>query len=248
MSTDRSNRRGSYSPSFTEEQVSNYLKKNQDFLLRWLSENATKEIVETFAKKLKDKNWDDAAAPSSKLKPQGLTVASAQGTSLGFSQSARNSITSQIFRRYLDGDRTRKANFKKDRKSFQRMTEEELFMELIRDIASELDVNLLCHKILQNVSILTNSDRGSLFLVRGSRDNKFLVSKLFDVTETSTLEDAIHTERNEIKVPFGKGIVGIVAQSGKPINIKDAYEVSTGLNFFSQCFLLRESNVPCSAK
>lgn len=226
MTTDRTGRRGSNSPSLTEEQVGNYLKKNQEFLLRWLSENATKEIVETFAKKLKDRTWDNAATPCAKVKRTTLAVADAQGTSMGFTQTARNSITSQIFRRYLEGDRTRKANLRKDRKSFQRMTEEELFMELIRDIASELDVNLLCHKILQNVSILTNSDRGSLFLVRGSRDNKHLVSKLFDVTETSTLEDVIHTERNEIKVPFGKGIVGIVAQSGKPINIKDAYEVS----------------------
>ncbi|KAL8567859.1 hypothetical protein ACOMHN_058981 [Nucella lapillus] len=208
----------------TEEQVGSYLKKNQSFLLQWLSENATKEIVETFARKLKDKNWDDATPPHAPKGKRGNHGGggSTLGASLAFPQTARNSITSQIFRRYLDGDRTRKVALK-DRKSMQRMSEEELFMEMIRDIASELDVNLLCHKILQNVSILTNSDRGSLFLVRGSRDNKHLVSKLFDVTVTSTLEDSIHTESNEIKVPFGKGIAGIVAQSGKPINIRDAY-------------------------
>ncbi|XP_076439522.1 cGMP-specific 3',5'-cyclic phosphodiesterase-like isoform X2 [Babylonia areolata] len=214
------------SAPLTEDQVDSYLKKNQTFLLRWLSENATKEIVETFAKKLKDKNWDDATPPVAhrgNKRAGGGGGGSTLGASLAFPQTARNSITSQIFRRYLDGDRSRKVAIKKDRKSMQRLSEEELFMELIRDIASELDVNLLCHKILQNVSILTNSDRGSLFLVRGSRDNKHLVSKLFDVTDTSTLEDSIHTESNEIKVPFGKGIVGIVAQSGKPINIKDAY-------------------------
>ena len=230
MSSDRP-RRGS--TQLTEEQVGTYLKKNQGFLLQWLSENATKEIVETFAKKLKDKNWDETTRPKSRRGGGGGGggdgCGPTLGTALAFPQTARNSITSQIFRRYLDGDRTRKSTIKKDRKSMQRMSEEEMFMELIRDIASELDVNLLCHKILQNVSILTNSDRGSLFLVRGSRDSKYLVSKLFDVTDTSTLEDAIHTESNEIKVPFGKGIVGIVAQSGKAINIKDAYSVSRGL-------------------
>ncbi|XP_059177094.1 LOW QUALITY PROTEIN: cGMP-specific 3',5'-cyclic phosphodiesterase-like [Physella acuta] len=140
-----------------------------------------------------------------------------------FSKVGRNSITSMIFRKYLDGDRTRRASVKKDLEDLRRMSEEELFMELIRDIASELDVNVLCHKILQNVSILTNSDRGSLFLVRGSRDNKYLVSKLFDVTESSTLEQSIHTEANEIVVPFGVGIAGNVALTREAINIKDVY-------------------------
>ncbi|XP_012945061.1 cGMP-specific 3',5'-cyclic phosphodiesterase isoform X2 [Aplysia californica] len=140
-----------------------------------------------------------------------------------FSKVGRNSITSMIFRKYLDGDRTRRASVKKDLDDLRRMSEEELFMELIRDIASELDVSVLCHKILQNVSILTNSDRGSLFLVRGSRDNKYLVSKLFDVTESSTLEQSIHTEANEIVVPFGVGIAGNVALKREPININDVY-------------------------
>ena len=76
------------------------------------------------------------------------------------------------------------------------------------------------------MSILTNSDRGSLFLVRGSKDNKYLVSKLFDVTESSTLEQSVHTEANEITVPFGVGIAGNVALSREPININDVYAVS----------------------
>lgn len=37
----------------------------------------------------------------------------------------------------------------------------------VKDICNDLDVRSLCHKILQNVSILLNADRGSLFLVRG---------------------------------------------------------------------------------
>lgn len=66
-----------------------------------------------------------------------------------FSKVGRNSITSLIFRKYLDGDRIRRPSVKKDLEDLRRMSEEELFMELIRDIASELDVTLLCHKILQ---------------------------------------------------------------------------------------------------
>ncbi|KAL8579053.1 hypothetical protein ACOMHN_035992 [Nucella lapillus] len=224
MNPDRERRRVSIqtTPYLTEDLVSDYLKTHQDFLIRWLAENTTKEIVEVFAKKLRDKNFTEPAQRTSGGKPKASNAKSQSG--IGFPENLRNSITSQIFRRYLEGDRSRKAPAKKDRTSLQGMSEEELFMELIRDIASELDVNLLCHKILQNVSILTNSDRSSLFLVRGSRDNKHLVSKLFDVTESSTLEEVIHTESNEIKVPFGKGIVGIVAQTAKSINIADAYE------------------------
>jgi hypothetical protein len=62
------------------------------------------------------------------------------------------------------------------------LDENELFMELIRDVANELDIDVLCHKILVNVGLLTHADRGSLFLARGPRDARYLVAKLFDVT------------------------------------------------------------------
>ena len=62
------------------------------------------------------------------------------------------------------------------------MDDSDLFMELIRDVANELDIDVLCHKILVNVGLLTHADRGSLFLARGPRDARYLVAKLFDVT------------------------------------------------------------------
>lgn len=43
--------------------------------------------------------------------------------------------------------------------------EKELIFELLKDICNDLEVKSLCHKILKNVSILTNADRCSLFLV-----------------------------------------------------------------------------------
>jgi len=52
------------------------------------------------------------------------------------------------------------------------------------------------------------------------------VSKLFDVTDSSGIEETLHTEATQIKVQFGKGIAGTVALTKQPINIKDAYEVS----------------------
>jgi hypothetical protein len=68
------------------------------------------------------------------------------------------------------------------RKQLDMMDDSDLFMELIRDVANELDIDVLCHKILVNVGLLTHADRGSLFLARGPRDSRYLVAKLFDVT------------------------------------------------------------------
>lgn len=108
-------------------------------------------------------------------------------------------------------------------------------MELIRDISEELDIDTLCHKILVNVCLLTNSDRGSLFLARGSRDDRFLVPKLFDVTPQSILEDAIHAAEQYSKIspiPFGLGIAGHVALNKDSVNLKNAYEVRELLNVY----------------
>jgi dual 3',5'-cyclic-AMP and -GMP phosphodiesterase 11 len=33
-------------------------------------------------------------------------------------------------------------------------------------------------------------------------------------------------KKEEIKIPWGTGIVGYVAESGEPVNIPDAYKVS----------------------
>ena len=143
----------------------------------------------------------------------------------------RNSITSNMFRDLVQGKRTTRKVTRKNKSELQAMSEREVFMELIRDIASEMDVNILCHKILLNVSILTKSDRGSLFLMRGSKDKRFLVSKLFDVTEHSSMKDSLHTEENQIRVPLGKGIAGHVALTKETVNIKNAYEVSFSFGF-----------------
>ncbi|XP_023708360.1 dual 3',5'-cyclic-AMP and -GMP phosphodiesterase 11 isoform X1 [Cryptotermes secundus] len=164
---------------------------------------------------------------------------------------------------------------RRSRHELRHLDEKELIFELVKDICNELDVRSLCHKILQNVSMLLNADRGSLFLVQGDRgsydDNsrstnnnlsssnskspnslgsipnntaagkprsrrnslslsssgnstrpRFLVSKLFDVCSRSTLQEM--EKKEEIKIPWGTGIVGYVAESGEPVNIPDAYK------------------------
>ena len=104
-----------------------------------------------------------------------------------------------------------------------------LLMELVKDIANDLELNSLCHKILQNVLILTKADRGSLFLVHGKgTDMCYLASKLFDVTCNSTAEES----EKEVRVAWGKGIIGYVAKTGEHVNIANAYEVSHHAHFF----------------
>ncbi|XP_077284097.1 dual 3',5'-cyclic-AMP and -GMP phosphodiesterase 11-like isoform X3 [Arctopsyche grandis] len=121
---------------------------------------------------------------------------------------------------------------RRSRHELRQLDEKELIFELVKDICNELDIRSLCHKILQNVSILLNADRGSLFLVQGEKGGgctphttpraRCLVSKLFDVCPRSTLREMERKE--EIRVPWGTGIVGYVAESGEPVNIPDAYK------------------------
>ncbi|KAF6096036.1 phosphodiesterase 5A [Phyllostomus discolor] len=95
-------------------------------------------------------------------------------------------------------------------------------LELVKDISSHLDVTALCHKIFLHIHQLISADRYSLFLVcEDSSNDKFLVSRLFDVAEGSTLEQA---SSSCIRLQWNTGIVGHVAARGEPLNIKDAYE------------------------
>ncbi|XP_063975881.1 dual 3',5'-cyclic-AMP and -GMP phosphodiesterase 11 isoform X3 [Diachasmimorpha longicaudata] len=121
---------------------------------------------------------------------------------------------------------------RRSRHELRQLDEKDLIFELVKDICNELDVRSLCHKILQNVSTLLHADRGSLFLVQGENQNsdttasctrtRCLVSKLFDVCSRSTLVEM--EKKDEIKIPWGTGIVGYVAESGEPVNIPDAYK------------------------
>ncbi|KAM3590897.1 uncharacterized protein V6R79_018620 [Siganus canaliculatus] len=95
-------------------------------------------------------------------------------------------------------------------------------LELVKDVSSHLDVTALCHKIFLHINELIAADRYSLFLVcEDSSNRKFLVSRLFDVAEGSTLEES---SSNSIRLEWNKGIVGHVAATGQPLNIRNAYE------------------------
>uniref|UniRef100_A0AAG5CWJ9 Phosphodiesterase n=1 Tax=Anopheles atroparvus TaxID=41427 RepID=A0AAG5CWJ9_ANOAO len=143
----------------------------------------------------------------------------------------RASVTSDLFQQWLASSPVKKCRSPTSRSSISNrshladLDEGELFMELIRDVANELDIDVLCHKILVNVGLLTHADRGSLFLVNGPPSGKYLVAKLFDVTQNTPLDEAVRrAKQDEIVIPFGVGIAGTVAQTNETINIKEAYK------------------------
>ncbi len=110
-------------------------------------------------------------------------------------RTARKSVTRDLFHQWLTSPRgsgggatlSPAAAAAATRGGQVRATPAELLeqndqlMELILDISNELNIDVLCHKILLNIKHLTKADRCSLFLARGPRENRYLEAKLFDV-------------------------------------------------------------------
>ncbi|KAM7538908.1 hypothetical protein Aperf_G00000053944 [Anoplocephala perfoliata] len=115
--------------------------------------------------------------------------------------------------------------------SFAEFYSSDMFQELVLDIWRDSDLSSLCFKILRNACLLLNADRASLFLVEinSSTGERFLVSRLFDVTAKSTFADVMGKSSEMISLPFGVGIIGWVAQAGEGVNISNVYEVSLHL-------------------
>jgi len=90
-------------------------------------------------------------------------------------------------------------------------------LDLILDISDELDLEVLSHKILVNLARLTNADRCSLFLVRGSP--KQLEPQLCLVGPDQTLDSVQKKAVDPVVIPWGEGLVGGVANSGKLVNV-----------------------------
>ena len=198
----------------SKEATENFLRKNPTFLKQWCVNNVKRKDLEAWLQECSE----PGPSGSSAIQFGAPTVPRNR------SGSFEAQFTTTNFKKMLETKKKKSERIDKAR--LLAMTDREVFLTLIKDIATELDVDVLCHKIMLNVSILTKSDKGSLFLSRKAGNGMILVSKLFDVSERSTLQESLHTEETEIRIPFGKGIAGTVALTKQSINIKDAYEVS----------------------
>ncbi|RXN07124.1 dual 3, 5 -cyclic-AMP and -GMP phosphodiesterase 11A [Labeo rohita] len=124
--------------------------------------------------------------------------------------------------------------------------EREFFLELVKDISNDLDLTSLSYKILVFVCIMVDADRCSLFLVEGPANKKTLVSKFFDVHAGTTVLPSL-SNSDEVQVPWGKGIIGYVAEHGEtstfPMHISDEIDKLTGYKTKSLlCMPIRNSD------
>ncbi|XP_052805617.1 dual 3',5'-cyclic-AMP and -GMP phosphodiesterase 11A-like isoform X2 [Mya arenaria] len=102
--------------------------------------------------------------------------------------------------------------------------EMDFFMDIVKDISNDLDLRSLSEKIAANVCVLTDADYASIFMVEGQHSGKpSLVSKLFDV-HSGTQCMPTTTPSNILRVPWGKGIIGNVAEKGHTVNLANANE------------------------
>jgi hypothetical protein len=91
-----------------------------------------------------------------------------------------------------------------------------------RKILKIIGIQLKLRKLkFQNLQIKSNFH---YFNTIFNFPHRCLVSKLFDVCPRSTMAEM--DEREEVRVTWGTGIAGYVAESGDPVNIPDAYQVS----------------------
>ncbi|XP_055859907.1 dual 3',5'-cyclic-AMP and -GMP phosphodiesterase 11A-like isoform X3 [Biomphalaria glabrata] len=106
------------------------------------------------------------------------------------------------------------------KRELKETNEKEFFLEIVKDISNELDLKSLSAKIVANVSCMLDADKVSLYLIEGKAAGKqVLVSKIFDLHAGTSIFPSC---TGDIRVPWGQGIIGHVAETGETVNLKDA--------------------------
>lgn len=108
----------------------------------------------------------------------------------------------------------------------QQISQLSLLFEATRLLNSTLDLSELLELILKIARQEVKADRGTVFLV--DRKQKELWSIV-----------AFGLDHQEIRIPWGKGIAGRVADTGEPVNVDDAYELPFFESSFDQRFNYR---------
>ncbi|KAK2150638.1 hypothetical protein LSH36_397g01035 [Paralvinella palmiformis] len=102
--------------------------------------------------------------------------------------------------------------------------ERDFFLEIVKDISHDLDLTSLTSRILVNVSILVDAEWSSLFFVEGQKGKQSLVSKVFDLCTGTSCLPTMRGD-NIVRIPWGQGIIGHVAETGQSVNITDANQL-----------------------
>ncbi|CAL8109890.1 unnamed protein product [Orchesella dallaii] len=109
------------------------------------------------------------------------------------------------------------------KRELKKMDDRAFFLDVVKDIANDLDLKSLTKKITENIAVLLDAEAASLFLIEGPKGKQALVSKVFDVPSGANFLPS-QSEENEVEVPWGKGILGWVAETGETVNLDVAYE------------------------
>ncbi|XP_067686279.1 dual 3',5'-cyclic-AMP and -GMP phosphodiesterase 11A-like isoform X1 [Haliotis asinina] len=108
------------------------------------------------------------------------------------------------------------------KRELRHSNEREFFLEIVKDISNDLDLRSLSSKIVANVCLLVDAEKCSLFFVEGKASGRHnLVSKIFDVHSGTNI---MPSSTGDIRIPWGKGIIGHVAETGHTVNLENASE------------------------
>lgn len=97
--------------------------------------------------------------------------------------------------------------------------------EVIKDMQENINMEKVVFKILKRISALIHADRCSLFMYRQRNGIGELATRLFNVTTEAKFDDCVVPPDSEIVYPLDMGIVGHVAVTKKPVNVKDVTQV-----------------------
>lgn len=116
----------------------------------------------------------------------------------------------------------------------KQITQLSLLFEATRLLNSTLDLAELLELILKIARQEVKADRGSVFLVDPKQKDLWSIV-------------AFGLDHQEIRVPWGKGIAGRVAETGETINVEDAYTLPYFESSFDQRFNYRTRSLLCMA-
>ena len=122
------------------------------------------------------------------------------------------------------------ARFEESRRTLNQLA---FLVEASKMLNSTLDLGELLDIILKLATRQTGADRGTLYLV--DRDRKEIWSLIAHGID----------KQQEIRLPFGRGIAGSVAETGEMINLTDAYDDSRFNPNFDRQFGYRTRSLLC---
>lgn len=112
------------------------------------------------------------------------------------------------------------------------ITQLSLLFEATKLLNSTLDLSELLELILKIARNELDADRGSVFLVNNKR------KELWSIV-------AFGLDHEEIRLPFGRGVAGRVADTGETINAVNAYELEFFEPSFDQKFAYQTKSLLC---